>query len=244
MRTLVFATVSLIALAAAANAADMPMPYKAPPPAPITGGWTGFYLGLNAGGGIGLARSEFSALGANFATVRNSLPGPLAGLQAGYNWQMGAVVIGLEADYQLSNLSGGMSAPCAPGICNAAALTATYGQKVPWFGTVRGRLGYTQGSWLFYVTGGYSYARLDTNAFAAAGGVSAAFSQHENRNGWNIGTGIEVMLTPNWTARIEYLYLDFGSLSTSISFPALPLTVVDNARLDMHVARLGVNYKF
>lgn len=244
MRTLVFATISLLALGAATNAADMPMPYKAPPPAPVSGGWTGFYLGLNAGGGIGLTRSEFSALGVNFATVRNSLPGPLGGLQAGYNWQMGAMVIGLEADYQLSNLSGGISAPCAPGICNAAALTATYGQKVPWFGTVRGRLGYTQGSWLFYVTGGYTYARLDTNAFAAAGGVSAAFSQHENRNGWNIGTGIEVMLTPNWTARIEYLYLDLGTRSTSISFPALPLTVVDNARLDMHVARLGVNYKF
>jgi outer membrane immunogenic protein len=244
MRTLALAAASLLALATAATAADLSMPYKAPPMAPIASGWTGFYLGLNAGGGIGLARSDFSVGGVNFATVRNTLPGPLAGVQAGYNWQMGPAVIGLEADYQLSNLAGGISAPCPIGLCNAAALTATYGQKVPWFGTVRGRLGFAQSGWLFYVTGGYSYARLETSAFAAAGGVSASFSQTETRSGWTVGTGIEVMLTGNWTARIEYLYLDLGTRGTSISFPALPLTIVDNARFDMHVTRLAVNYKF
>jgi outer membrane immunogenic protein len=243
MHRVVFAAMTLPALGAAASAADLSMPFKAPAPAAMYSGWSGFYLGLNGGGGIGLSRSDFSVAGTQFATVRNTITGPVGGIQAGYNWQMGMAVIGLEADLQAANLTGGISAPCPVGPCNVA-LTATYGQKVPWFGTVRGRLGLAQNGWLAYVTGGYTHARLDTNAFAAAGPASATFSQHDTRGGWNVGAGIEVMLTGNWTGRIEYLYLDLGKRSTTMNFPAVPVTIVDDARFGMHVARLAVNYKF
>jgi outer membrane immunogenic protein len=242
MHRVIAAASALVALTLSASAADMPMPYKAPPPA-VYSGWTGFYLGLNGGGGIGLSRSDFSVSGIQFATARNTVSGGLGGVQAGYNWQTGMAVVGLEADFQGANLTGGISAPCPAGLCNVLPLTATYNQKLPWFGTVRGRLGLAQGGWLFYVTGGYTYARLETDAFAAAGPASASYSLHETRSGWNIGTGVEVMFAGNWTARLEYLYLDLGKRSTSMTFAGLP-TIVDDARFGMHIARLAVNYKF
>ena len=242
MRRLALASAATLALGATAAAADLSMPYKAPYAQPAASGWTGFYLGINGGGGIGLDRSDFSVAGTTFATVRNTISGGLGGVQAGYNYQAGMFVVGVEADYQFSNLTGGVSAPCVAALCGID-LTATYGQKMPWFGTARVRLGFTQGGWLLYVTGGYTYARLETDAFAAAGATTASYSLHENRGGWNAGTGIEVMLTGNWTARVEYLYLDLGTRSSSMTFTGLP-TIVDNARFGMHLARLGVNYKF
>ncbi len=244
MHRFLAAATSLVALSASASAADLPMPFKAPLQAPMYSGWNGFYLGLNGGGGIGLSRSDFSVAGTQFATAKNTPAGGFGGIQAGYNYQAGMAVLGLEADIQGANIVGGLSAPCPGGLCNVLPLTATYSQKVPWFGTVRARLGAAQNGWLVYVTGGYTYARLDTDASAAAGPATANYGLHETRSGWNLGTGIEVMLTGNWTARLEYLYLDLGRRSTSMSFPAVPVTIIDDARFGMHIARLAVNYKF
>jgi len=122
----------------------------------------GFYLGLNAGGGIGNGRSDFSiAGGPAFATVNNSLPGAIGGVQAGFNWQSGMTVFGVETDFQASGLKGSLTAPCLA-LCGLP-LTATYSQKVPWFGTVRGRLGVAASGWLIYATAGYAYARLEAD---------------------------------------------------------------------------------
>ncbi len=203
----------------------------------------GFYLGLNAGGGIGNGRSDFSiAGGPAFATVNNSLPGAIGGVQAGFNWQSGMTVFGVETDFQASGLKGSLTAPCLA-LCGLP-LTATYSQKVPWFGTVRGRLGVAASGGLIYATAGYAYARLETDAFAAAGAASASFSLHETRNGWAAGGGIEVALAPGWSAKLEYLYLDFGRHSTSWTLAGGLPSIVDDARLTMNVVRAGVNYRF
>ncbi len=90
-------------------------------------------------------------------------------------------VFGVETDFQASGLKGSLTAPCLA-LCGLP-LTATYSQKVPWFGTVRGRLGVAASGGLIYATAGYAYAWLETDAFAAAGAASASFSLHETRNG-------------------------------------------------------------
>ena len=86
---------------------------------------------------------------------------------------------------------------------------------MPWFGTARGRLGYASAGWLIYATGGYAYARLETNASASAGGLSASVQRDESRSGWTAGGGIEVAFAQNWSAKVEYLYMDFGSATAA-----------------------------
>ncbi|MDI1346561.1 MAG: outer membrane beta-barrel protein [Pseudolabrys sp.] len=122
-------------------------------------------------------------------------------------------------------------------------LSARYDQKMPWFGTVRGRLGYAQDSWLLYTTGGYAYTRLETEASATAGAGTATLSQHDFRNGWAIGGGIEVALMQRWSLKAEYLYMDFGKSTTTWAVPGLP-TLTDTTKLNMNLVRVGVNYRF
>jgi len=236
------AAVSLCVLCGAAQAADMRARFGPPPMMAAAPSWTGFYLGLNAGGGIGVSRSAFSIAGTTFATVDNALSGAIGGGQVGYNWQSGAMVFGVEADFQASGVKGTLATPCAGALC-AIPLTASYSEKVPWFGTVRGRIGFAAAGWLLYATGGYAYARLDTAASATAGALTATLNTSENRNGWTVGGGSEMMLAPNWSAKVEYLYLDLGSQTTSYVFPAVA-TVNDSVRTHLHVGRAGVNYKF
>ena len=113
----------------------------------------------------------------------------------------------------------------------------------------RARLGYAQDSWLIYATGGYAYANLETNALAAAGPLSARSSPREIRSGRTAGAGIEVGFAPNWSAKLEYLYADFGNVRTTWLAPTVPLlpplpALNDDARLTMNVVRAGVNYRF
>jgi opacity protein-like surface antigen len=242
MRKPFLATIAFLASANAVLAADMPsMPQRAPSPMQASG-WTGFTLGANLGGGWSDAQSVFSTAGfPSFASVDNNLKGAIGGVQAGYNWQQGPMVFGVEADFQFSDMKNRIDAPCPPVVC--VGLAASFDQKMPWFGTARGRLGYASQGWLIYATGGYAYSRLETHAFASAGGLSVDVSRDENRNGWTLGGGIEVALSRNWTAKAEYLYLDFGSHDGSWTLTGLP-TITDSTRLQSNVVRGGVNYRF
>jgi outer membrane immunogenic protein len=243
MRTPATTALALLMLGGNAAAADLTRPQFRPVSVPsMIQNWSGFYLGLNAGGGIGQGHSELSAAGAPVATFETSLTGAVYGGQVGFNWQLGPVVLGAEADFQGSGLEGTLSTPCVPGAC------ATYSQKVPWFGTARGRIGYAAAGWLLYATGGYAYARVETDALATAGPVSATFTLRESRQGWTAGTGIEVEFAPRWSAKLEYLYLDLGRTTWSWVFPnpllGPPLAVNDEAHLTMSVVRGGVNWRF
>ncbi|MFA6265939.1 MAG: outer membrane protein [Pseudolabrys sp.] len=242
MRTIV--ALPLILIASAAAAADFPgrPAYVAPLPVQTAPVWTGFYLGGNAGGGWSNARSDFSTTGPVFGTANNHMSGAAGGLTLGYNWQSGPLVFGGETDFQFSGIDGSLSTSCPAATC-LVPLSASYDQKVKWFGTARGRVGYAQQGWLIYATGGYAYARLETNATANTGGTSASMSQHANRNGWTVGGGIEVALTSHWSAKAEYLYMDFGSQTTTWAVPGLP-SLTDSTKLDMNIVRAGVNYRF
>jgi len=244
MRAIVIAAFSLLALAATASASDLPRGprYQPAPILQATSTWDGFYVGGNLGGGWANARSDFSAAGVVFGTADNHMAGFAGGAQLGYNWQRGPYVFGAETDFQLANIKGSLSTSCSAAQCGVP-LAASYEQKMPWFGTVRGRIGYAQDGWLLYATGGYAYARLTTNASASAGGVSASLSQQDFRSGWTVGGGVEVALTPRWSLKTEYLYMDFGSKNTTWTVTGLP-ALGDSTKLNVNLVRTGVNYRF
>ena len=196
------------------------------PYAPVAAAnWAGFYLGGNFGSGTGRDRSTLSAPAVPLLQTFNLAPdGINGGVQAGYNWQAANWVFGLEADIQGSTQKDNKTCilSCTPG------LTAAYDATLPWFGTVRGRLGYSVGSTLFYATGGLAYGsvktKINTNSFV--GPVTQSFEH--TKTGWTVGAGIETpfrllgLLGPNWTAKTEYLYVDLGSTSDSFVLGAVP----------------------
>jgi outer membrane immunogenic protein len=222
----------------------VPPPAYVPPPLPAPYDWTGFYFGGNVGGGWANAKSDFSAAGSPvFASANNSLTGILGGAQVGYNWQSGPTVFGWESDFQFSGVKGQLDAPACPAAVCGVPLSASYSQKMPWFGTVRGRVGYASDMWLMYATGGYAYARLESEATASAGGATATVSRKETRSGWTVGGGIEVALSRQWTAKVEYLYIDLGTRQGSWALTGLP-DLNDSVRVYENLVRAGLNYRF
>jgi outer membrane immunogenic protein len=240
MRTI--SVLLMLAFTGTASAADFPRRPAFTDPVPAAALWTGPYLGGHIGGGWASAKSDFSTTGPVFGSADNRMTGFAGGLQLGYNWQNGPVVYGAETDFTFANIDGGLSTSCPAALCGVA-LSARYDQKMPWFGTLRGRLGYAQDGWLLYATGGYAYTRLETEASATAGAGTATLSQHDFRNGWAIGGGIEVALMRQWSLKAEYLYMDFGTSTTTWAVPGLP-TLTDTTKLNMNLVRVGVNYRF
>lgn len=207
--------------------------------------WAGFYLGGNFGSGHGRDRSSLNLPAVAFFDTFNLAPeGRNGGVQAGYNWQASNAVFGVEADFQGSLQKDNKTCvlSCSPG------LQAAYDASLPWFGTVRGRLGYSVGPTLFYATGGLAYGNIKTkiNTTSFVGPVTQSFS-HTN-TGWTAGAGIETPFTlmglvgPNWTTKAEYLYVDLGSTSDSFVFGAVAATA--NRSVTTHLFRTGINYHF
>jgi outer membrane immunogenic protein len=191
MKKILLATVGLLALGvASASAADIQRaPAKAPVYVPPVYNWTGFYIGINGGGGWG--HSDFSA---PFAGSTNT-SGGLVGGTLGYNWQMNQFVFGLETDLDWSNIRG--SSVCGAGFsCEA---------RNNWLGTFRGRIGYA--AWdrfLPYVTGGLAYGGIKTS-------VAGVGDSSTSKAGWTLGGGVEYAIAGPWTAKVEYLHVDLGS---------------------------------
>ncbi len=193
MKRLVLAglgALAVVTMMGAANAADLPrrhaMPAKAPAyEAPYN--WTGFYVGINGGGGFG--RSDFSA---PFPTGSFDTSGALVGGTIGYNIQMGQTVFGLEGDIDWSNIRG--SAACAGTTCET---------RNNWLGTVRGRLGYAFNRFMPYVTGGLAVGDIKSS-------IAGVGDAEETKTGWTVGGGVEAAIAGPWTAKVEYLYVDLG----------------------------------
>ena len=238
MRRIWIATLSLLALGSGARAADLP-PAPDLPPLTAEPGWTGFYAGLNVGGALASSRNAFSIGGFGLPTFNTSPDGVVGGGQAGYDWQTGPWVLGLEASFDGSGLSGSRTAPCLPPLCGAFA--ARYTQRLSWFGTLRPRVGYALGNWLFYATGGGVLGQAGTTATATYGGFTATDNRSQTRDGWTLGGGVEVALAGGWSAKIEYLYLDLGSRTTT--YPLIP-PISNTSRLSANVITAGVNYHF
>ena len=215
-----FAVGALLA-APCAGAADLSLAplYKAPP-AEVTQAynWTGFYFGANGGGGWG--HSFWSA-----QPTGVGLSGGQVGGTAGYNWQIGKAVLGIEGDIDWSGLQGtGTSAACPLGCTTSDS----------WLSTVRGRVGYAFDRFMPYVTGGLAVGDIRAATPGLVGGTSS-------NAGWTIGAGLEVALPGNWSAKAEYLHVDLGNFNCGTGCGGAP---TDNVSLHENIFRAGVDYHF
>jgi len=222
--------------------------------------WTGPYIGVHMGYGWGNADTSFSprpsaAQFANMApTTLNPDPsGVVGGLQAGYNYQMGCFVVGLEADFSGSGMSGTQTV--SPIIQNNGVPWPGAGflrshQETNWYGTVRPRLGYTvMPTLLLYGTGGLAYGDVTYSAnsdFRPSGAAFYPASFSKTKVGWAAGGGVEYALMKNWTVKVEYLYMDLGSESV-VANPGVPLPpfqVGYKWDTTANLINFGLNYKF
>jgi outer membrane immunogenic protein len=226
MRRLLLASASALVLAAVSNsafAADIirRTTTVTQPESVIVRGynWTGLYIGLNGGGAWGS-----SDWGGGFGSTNVS--GGLVGLTLGYNWQgLGSPwVFGLEGDINWTNIRGSYTSVLCPAGCET---------RNNWLGTLRGRIGYAFDRVMPYVTGGLAFGDIEVNP-AGFNGVS------DTKAGWTVGAGIEAAIAPNWTAKVEYLHVDIGSVGCGV--PACGAAT--GADLRANVVRAGLNYRF
>ena len=219
MKKILLTTTALIAFGIApAAAADLAArPYtKAPAAAIAINNWSGFYLGAMGG----YAQENSSGIG--------TLSGGFAGGTAGYNWQMGNIVLGVEADAAWADIGARVGNP---------ALSALE-TRIRDMGTVRGRVGYAFDQVLIYGTGGYAWA--DNRMTASLLGVSV--SDSHIHSGWTVGAGVEVMFAPKWSVKAEYLYRSFQS--ETYNFPGIIAGGVASGTLNLNSVQVGVNYHF
>lgn len=155
----------------------------------------------------------------------------------------------MEGDYQWSNAGG---EACVGG-CNDPVTSAgglLYRQTLSSFGTLRGRAGWTNGPSLLYLTAGGAYGRFDTDILHTVPSAGLHYNIGEAKWGWTGGGGVESQISGNLTAKIEYLYLDFGTtggqtvIDDSGGFGNLLRVYGFSSRLHDHVFRAGLNYKF
>jgi outer membrane immunogenic protein len=230
--------------------------------------WTGFYAGVNAGYGWGTGKNH---LGPNSPAgtgggnsiagaidngiipgiVRPGSRGAVGGLQAGYNFQSGRFVYGVEADFSGSGIDGSRTFVSSSNGVYLGMATSQQ-QKIDWFGTLRLRGGVAVAEpLLVYATAGLAYGRVrastvtdvtgfcPTNAFCAAGDVSRV------NTGWTVGGGAEYLFARQWSAKLEYLYMDLGRAGYTFVRPATPTWDYSaEASFRTHVLRVGLNYKF
>jgi outer membrane immunogenic protein len=169
--------------------------------------------------------------------------GWVAGAQAGYNWQQGSWVYGLETDLSgtglKSSMSGGLVNPCPNDVANTSA-------KIDWYGTVRGRAGWTAGNVLFYGTGGFAYGKVDLSSSFSTAGLSLNSDTSSVRAGWVAGAGIEYLLQPNLTLNLGYQYVDLGtaSLADPTTAGSSSIAQTASARAAFSVITVGFNWRF
>jgi outer membrane immunogenic protein len=286
MRRLMAATAifgAAFAITAPASAADLspapgpaPIYTKAPMMAPVWS-WTGFYVGGNAGYAWG--HSDLSSVAGgpptfppgyftatSYGPVDAAGQGKLnphsfvGGAQAGYNWQVGHLVAGLEADFDYFHMNASRAVSGVYPCCAANspfALTQSVGTN--WLFTARPRLGYAADNWLLYATGGVAVTDISTtqsfsDPVLTSLGMGESLSASSTKVGWAAGAGVEYGVTRHWSLRAEYLHVDFGSVSgTGALVPTAGAiaqgdTVANSfshsANLSADMVRLGANYKF
>jgi outer membrane immunogenic protein len=226
MKKLLLGTAALVAFAAPAIAADMPARTytKAPvytAPAVIYN-WTGFYIGGHVGGAFA-GDNSLTGSDARF----------MGGVQGGFDYQFATYgVLGIEAQYSWMNSNNtGMAFP------GGGLITANNDQ----LGSVTGRIGYTWGPGLLYAKGGYAWRDNPNIGVSVAGAPVAFTTDGTHKDGWTVGAGLEYMFAPNWSAKAEYQYYNFGNTT----FTGGPAPIVGSRfRDDEHTVKVGVNYRF
>jgi opacity protein-like surface antigen len=219
------------ALCIPAGAADLGRRHHARAPVvipPPLYNWTGFYVGVNFGGAFS---SEDVTVG-NGATFSTDPSGVLGGFQLGYNFMFSPNwLLGIEAEFGWTSAQGA-------GNFATATTAGSFTSNHNWYDTLAGRLGYTQGPWLYYVKGGGAWMNADYR-MVTAGAIVGGSTVNTTPGGFMIGAGAEYMLTPQWSAKVEYDYLDFGGNGLGFGIPVFGAT---NVNTRVHQFKVGGNY--
>ena len=228
MKKTILSAALLAALAGQALAADIPARTYSKAPAytapAVVYNWTGFYIGGHVGGAF-----------AGDNSLQSSDARFLGGVQAGFDYQFAPNwVLGAEAQYSWLNNGNGNNIIFPAG-------TVVTGNVANQIGSVTGRVGYTWGPGLLYAKGGYAW-RDNNNIGVTIAGTPQPFATTGNRkDGYTVGAGLEYMFAPNWSAKAEYQYYNFGN--TTITAGPAPV-VGTRFRDDEHSVKVGVNYRF
>ena len=209
------------------------MPVKAP--AAIASDWTGFYAGLSGGAGWGNSEQTDAT---PFTSGQYTIKGGIAGGTLGYNFQSGQFVYGVETDFSYAQIKGySVGTDPAGGNCGDNHC----GTEIRALGTLRGRIGMAWQNFLPYVTGGLAYANVFGDEGTAAVGIVGSGSAW--MVGWTLGGGVEAKLAQNWTAKLEYLYVDLGNKDV-FTDNIFGFMFAENLRVTAQVVRVGINYRF
>jgi high affinity Mn2+ porin len=216
----------MLTLADPALAADLPL--KAPVLTTVYN-WTGFYVGGHFGYGAGSLGPDTNALPLQGVFLPHSVLGLMGGYQVGYNRELANhLVLGFEADASF------------PGTVDQAALArmppTPFNTTIDYIGTARGRIGYAFGTLMPYVTGGFAWGHPE----AALNDGSGAIVRHY-QFGWTAGLGLEFAVSGNWSAKLEYGYVDLARQTYDLSGFGLANVNVDPR---IHLASIGLNYHF
>jgi outer membrane immunogenic protein len=247
----------------AATAADLPVRTYTKAPVYVDPGfnWNGFYVGGNIGYSWG--RSSNTETISTFATgaiidtdtSRNNVNGVIGGGQFGYNWQMSNWLVGFEGDIQGSGERGSSAFTCVACGNGGNDITSLVTQKLSWFGTIRGRAGllFTP-TVLLYGTGGLAFGEVDTGGSVTGLNVQGVPTTvpfpglNSTQVGWTVGAGIEGRIAGNWTWKLEYLYMDLGTVSAGPIATTILVPVRTNAGVSYtshvtdNILRVGFNY--
>jgi len=230
---LVAAAAIAVAACRSALAADLPIT-SYPPPLPVAVyNWTGIYIGINGGFGTGNSNWSVGPIG-----TTGSFPtsGFLIGGTAGFNYQIGEYVFGIEGDSDWTNLHGNSGSTC--GAISAVVIPPVSCQaQSQWLATVRGRVGYAFDRILLYGTGGAAFGNIQTGLNPPSTFDSSVEA------GWTVGAGLELAFAQNWSAKVEYLFVDLpnGSCTTVGNCGGAAGSIVS---FNENIFRAGVNFKF
>lgn len=193
--------------------------------------WGGAYIGAHLGGGWG-------GLDDGAGTIKTN--GMLGGAHAGYNFQNGNIVYGLEGDFSWANGEGSQSSSgggcvIVQRVCVPFATTTDVKAQLDWLASVRGRLGVTLGNALVYGTGGIAWAHSELKVVSSGVGAGS-WSSGGTHTGWVAGGGVEMKLMPNLSARIEALHYSLGDVDFHVAGTGVPLD------LDVTTVRAGLTF--
>ncbi|MDX8468916.1 porin family protein [Mesorhizobium sp. VK23B] len=193
--------------------------------------WSGAYIGAVAGYGWKSDTYHYSGNSVDFDSN-----GFVGGVTAGYNWQRGQIVFGVEGDISYADMKGSVVSSFLSPPCFIEGCTA----KVDWFGTGRARVGYSFENFLPYATGGFAVGHVKGSADIGACGLVGTCSYSDTRWGWSAGAGVEWAMNQQISFKAEYLHVDLGRPSFVTGNPPDPST----DRIDFDTVRIGINYHF
>jgi outer membrane immunogenic protein len=238
---------------------------------PATGyNWTGVYVGVNGGWARAMSDATTTTVFSPIGYFATTSPGAVAsagnqkldsdnftgGVQTGYNWQIGKFLIGGELDFNYLGIDDRKSCTTGYPCCAPTTLTVESRIRTNWLFTARPRIGFAMDNWLFFATGGLALTAIKadfkfTDTFA---GMYEPATKKSTNAGWTVGGGVETGLSKNWSLKTEYLYTDFGDVSTTgrvtgASNPASVAFAANNPfshKIDLrtHMVRIGINYRF